>query len=836
MNLRLCSPRTVRSLLVATVFLCSALAYSQTPPAENAVNARMRALNNALLTLHGRMQQADAPTAQSLRSQAAPVTAQRAAALAKLIQSNPQDALSFAFSPALLSELSAKFPQSASQLESYLTVTGPVQHWVADYPGFKTSRSIWQMNVAGRSLYLHFTQEPPNLKADQLLQATGVVLGADMAVQTSVAQQTSAASTLGHFDDLLPTRGLRATWPFSFLMICGLMLSVPELRWKSWINRANVRAVARHFFAYAVVLALLLSTSTPASAQNSCTTKGVQNTLVILVNLPNGALPAGVTVAAMQDVFFAANTPGISLDGFLREASYGQTSATGEVVGPFNLTGNYTSCSDVGGAVLNDAIAAAISSGVNLNNYTRVFLVFPDIFACGWAGFASNSCTLNTSSGSWNSSVAFQAAAYATPRSQGVQVASHEIGHNMGLFHSGTIASGTDILGPITSPGTVTDMGDYWSTMGSPELGLYPAPQKAEVLGWMPSGTSFQTVQNSGTFTLQPLESNSGGLQALKVQRGTGNTEWLWIEYRQPLGSYDSTLFPQPFTGALIHYEDASTTLGHTYLPNFTPTDLSGNSPALAAGQTWTDPYSNLAVSVLAATSTGLTVNLNYGAVPCTAASPTVGMSPPNPSIYPGQSASYSASITNNDSSACSPTTINLSSSQPSGWSTSLSTASVMLAPGQSITVAMAKAAPMGTPAGTYAVNLSATKSSLSTSATANATVIAPASMSVSLAASGSAFVPPATVSLTASVLNGGVPASGANVTFALTAPNGSTATQSSTTNSSGIATWNYKLNGKSATGTYYAVAQARLSSGGGKKGTSSTQSTSSGSVSFVVQ
>lgn len=838
MNLRIRSPRTVRSLLIAITLFASALASSQTSPTDSPAAARMRVLNNALLNVHGQMQHADTNSARTLRSQAGTVIAQRATALAKLIQSNPHEALSFALSPELLADLSAKFPQSVAQLESHTTVTGPVQHWVADYPGFKSSRSIWQMTVGGRSLYLHFAQYPVNVQSDQVLQATGVVLGSDMAVESSVSQQTSAASALDNSGDRLARQHSQhgSSWPISLLMICGLLFSAPELRWRVRLTRENVRTVLQHILVYTVLFALVVFASSSTFAQNACTTKGVQNTLVILVNLPNGALPAGVTVPAMQDVFFAGNTPGSSLDGFLREASYGQASATGQVVGPFNLTGTYTSCSDVGGAVLNDAIAATVASGVNLNNYTRVFLVFPDIFACGWAGFASNSCTLSTTSGSWNASVAFQAAAYATPRSQGVQVASHELGHNMGLFHSGTIASGTDILGPITSPGAVTDMGDYWSTMGSPELGLYPAPQKAEVLGWMPSGTSFQTVQSSGTFTVQPLEANPGGLQALKVQRGTGNNEWLWIEYRQPLGNYDSTLFPQPFTGALIHYEDASTTVGHTYLPNFTPTDLSGNSPALAAGQTWTDPYSNLSVAVLSASSTGLTVNVNYGAAPCTAASPTVAVSPLNPSIYPGQSASYSAVITNNDSSACSSTTINLGSSEPSGWSTSLSALSVTLSPGQSTTVTMGKGAPMGTPAGTYAVNLSATKNSSSTSGAANATVMAPPSMSISLTASGSTFVPPATVSLTALVLNGGVPASGTNVTFAVTTPSGATATQGSTTNSSGIATWNYKVTGKSTSGTYYAVAKAGLSSGGGKKGASSTQSTSSGSISFVVQ
>src|SRR5207253_6738147 len=130
------------------------------------------------------------------------------------------------------------------------------------------------------------------------------------------------------------------------------------------------------------------------------------------------------------------------------------------------------------------------------------------------------------------------------------------------------------------------ELGDYWSTM-SQNLGIYPAQQKAEILNWMASGANYQVVQSSGTWSLQPLEVSPAGLQALKVQRGTGNNAWLWVEYRQPIGNYDSTLSPQPFSGALIHYEDSSTAPGHTYLTNFTPSNTSWNSPALAAGKTW---------------------------------------------------------------------------------------------------------------------------------------------------------------------------------------------------------------------------------------------------------
>jgi hypothetical protein len=691
------------------------------------------------------------------------------------------------------------------------------------------------MRLEATNLNLHFAyQEPPNLKGGSVMQATGVVAGYAMAVETSRIVQSTAASTAVFaptITTLDPTNFVRERrGPMFILLLCGVALLV-----LGRLEASEVRKQVSQYVACAMAFMIFGFNPGIASAQTSgCSATGVQNTLVILVTFPGVALPAGVTTQSLNDSFFGTST-GASLDGFLRDASYGETSGTGNVFGPYTLTGTYSTCTDVGGAVLNDAIAAAIAGGANLSSYSRVFLVFPDTLSCGWAGFASNSCTINSSSGSFNASLAYLAARYVANRADTVSLASHEIGHNFGLLHSGIITAGSDVLGPISSPGTMYDQnGDYWSTMGELVLGTYPSPQKAEVLGWTAPSTNYETVQSNGTYTVQPLETGPAGLQALKIQRGTGNNAWLWVEYRQPIDNYDSTLLPQPFSGALIHYEDANTQTGHTYLPNFTPSDTSWNSPALAVGKTWTDPYSNVSISVLSATTSGLTVSVNYGATPCTSSAPGVAVSPLNPSIYPGQSASYSVSVTNNNSSGCSSSTINLGSTEPSGWTTFLSSSSLTLSPGQSASLTMGKGAPNGTPPGTYAVNLNASSNSASNTGTANATVMTPSSLAVSVSLSGSTFSRPSTVSITADVISGGTAASGATVTFTLIPPNGNTTTQTVTSGSNGLAAWNYKLNSRSQVGLYSLSAQAALGSGSKKNAT--TQTVGSNTVTFTVQ
>src|SRR5262249_41478185 len=150
----------------------------------------------------------------------------------------------------------------------------------------------------------------------------------------------------------------------------------------------------------------------------------------------------------------------------------------------------------------------------------------------------------------------------------------------------------------------------------------------------------------------------------------------------------------------------------------------------------WSDPYTNLSLSVQSATSTGLTVNVSYGSTPCTQANPTVASSPFDPSTNPGNSAEYNVSITNNDSAGCSASTFHLGSTLPSSWPTSFSSSSVSLSPGETGSVTMTKTVPSATGPGTYAVNVSATNAGTNAylgNSNANVTVISAPSTTVSL-------------------------------------------------------------------------------------------------------
>lgn len=275
--------------------------------------------------------------------------------------------------------------------------------------------------------------------------------------------------------------------------------------------------------------------------------------------------------------------------------------------------------------------------------------------------------------------------------------------------------------------------------MGSWSFGQYDTPQKAELLNWLASGTHYQTVQTAGTYSLQPMETSPARLQALKIQRGTGNNAWLWVEYRQPVGNYGSTLPSEVFSGALIHYEDSLTGI-HTHLLDFTAGDGNWTNVALAPGQTWQDPYTNVSLTVQSATASALTLNVSYGTAPCTHASPTVTLSPVNPTVYLGASAIYTVSIRNNDAPGCSTGTFTLASGQPAGWPFAFSESTITVSPGQSLSATLTETVTATTTPRTYPVSVTATSGTYAGTGAANCTAVAPLPLSTALSVAGLDF------------------------------------------------------------------------------------------------
>ncbi len=358
------------------------------------------------------------------------------------------------------------------------------------------------------------------------------------------------------------------------------------------------------------------------NANSPCTTTGEQKTVVLLLNYPSTPLTSGYTQSYVNNAFFG---PAPSVSDYWREVSYGSTFATGDVFGPFTLTADYD-CSQPD-EILQDAIQVADAT-VDFTAYKHIFLILPVVMTryCGWDGLAQIGCSTQSSpsKGNFTASVSWLDALSIGPNIFGpigglTTTAIHEGGHNFGLRHASSTDYDTLPVGPIGLAGVHAEYGDPFSQMGL-NPGHFAAPHK-NMLGWLSPDTGWQEVESGGTWTIAPLSSQaSDAPHALRVQRGTGNQQWLWIEYRQPIGSYEPIVLDngllRDFSGAVIHIEDPSQTswAGFTELLDFQPLRFPNdfNNAMLKAGTTWSDPYSNLTLTVGAATSTGLAVTVSY--------------------------------------------------------------------------------------------------------------------------------------------------------------------------------------------------------------------------------
>jgi len=230
--------------------------------------------------------------------------------------------------------------------------------------------------------------------------------------------------------------------------------------------------------------------STPPPSIPVPNTFGVQSVLVILVNFQDDAVQP-YTLAEAQNMFLG------TLNSFIQENSYQQTSITGAVVGWYTIPVSVSTC-DIG-QIATGAQNAATAAGVNLSNYNRYVYAYPQDFACAFGGASdvggnpSNSW-INGTTGPGGTTL-------------DIQVIDHELGHAFGLWHSHSLSCGATAV--ICSSGTVTEYGDLMDTMGAPQSASaeYNAFQK-ERLGWLNYGASpsIQTVTTTGTYTINPYE------------------------------------------------------------------------------------------------------------------------------------------------------------------------------------------------------------------------------------------------------------------------------------------------------------------------------------------
>lgn len=429
---------------------------------------------------------------------------------------------------------------------------------------------------------------------------------------------------------------------------------------------------------------------------------GAQSTIVILVNFSDNAVQPYTAASAKSLVF-------TTVSNFDLENSYGQTWLTGDVAGWYTIPLSSTVCDYA--SIQTYARSAATAAGVNLANYAHQVYAFP-ANACGWWGLGSVG---GAPSSAWING-SFQ-----------LQVVAHEMGHNLGLYHAHSLSCGGVTLGTTC---TSSEYGDTLDTMGYSAY-HFNSFQK-ERLGWLGYGSSpaLTTVTSSGTYAIDPYETNGSASKALKIARGTTGS-YFYLELRRGLG-FDASLGSNSNISSGVVFHLASPSDGaSSNLLDMTPVNGSFSDPALVAGQTFTDSDSGVSVVVNSVSSTGASISVALGGAPppappatCANVAPTVGLVPSQTSgVAAGTAVAFTLSLTNNDVSPCTSSTFGLSAVVPSGWIGSFSTTSLTVAPGASGSATLTVTSPTTAANGSFTITAAARNSAATTAATSASAV-----------------------------------------------------------------------------------------------------------------
>jgi hypothetical protein len=377
-------------------------------------------------------------------------------------------------------------------------------------------------------------------------------------------------------------------------------------------------------------------------------TLGEQRTLVLLVNFRDNA-STPYTLNTAENVVFNSGS------AYFREVSYGHTWLAGDVYGWFTLEMDSAPCDPARIATL--AGEAAVAAGVDVARYTRFVYMFPEI-ACPWWGRGSVG---GSPTNAWVNG-------YLDYR-----VVSHELGHNLGLYHAHSLACGTS---SITPPCTTAENGDKLDLMGG-NWGHYNGFMK-ERLGWVGSTNHppVKLIEASGNYWIEPASSApAGGAKALKVLKSvdsSGQPTSYYIEFRQGTG-FDAFLNSSAnvLHGVVVHTGSGSD--GNTsYLIDMTPETTAWDDVALVVGRTFADPTAGIEITTLSADSSGALVSVNVTAPPPppAAVAPTISVTTSQATFSRGQVASIAASVRLGTTAAAG-ASVNFKVTRPNGTSSS---------------------------------------------------------------------------------------------------------------------------------------------------------------------
>ena len=408
--------------------------------------------------------------------------------------------------------------------------------------------------------------------------------------------------------------------------------SAPALRHGQFVTLSGRTSLSDLYVLAASTESVTSSTASESTADAAVA--GDQRTLVIAANFSDKTLSC--SVSDIEAVMFN-RTDGRTVDALYREMSHGLVSLTGSVVGAATLNASSSDPCDIT-AWADEADRYAVARGIDLESFPRRVYVMPPN-SCPAAGMAHVGAP-KTRAWIFTCDMA--------------DVYAHELGHNFGMQHASTPAD---------------EYGDTSDVMGMSveRLRGINAPH-ARQMGWLPVGQAPE-ITDSGSHDIAPLQldpSVAVAPQVLRVPVPDSN-DYYYLSYRRPIG-FDADLCCGYVERVNVHRGAA--VASRTYYLG-----------SLGDGESLTDPATGFSVRQTRHDNYTASVFVQQGQS-CGQRAPSLIPDVLDATAAAGGTVAYTVTVVNNDASACSPTTFDLSVTSPSGWTSRFSTTRLSLTPG----------------------------------------------------------------------------------------------------------------------------------------------------------
>lgn len=332
----------------------------------------------------------------------------------------------------------------------------------------------------------------------------------------------------------------------------------------------------------------------------SCTTTGPQSAIVVPVNYINdtGTSPS---VATINDVYFGAQD---SLAHYWDEVSDSGASVSGTALNWHTLdnTVNSGNACDMTNEIRQQALDYAATQ-LDISQYTRLFIVMRTPSQSCPRGIATTTCSIIPTTDQSNaaniSTHWVKSNLVGGTRTTAVDLVVHEAGHNLGMRHAGILEWGGQSTGPVQerAGSSFDELGDYYDSMGGSVIPSHYNAHHKNHIGWLPA-ESIIWANGSGSFTVEPLSANTGGVQAIKLYRGAdlgGLKEYFWLSTRNDSG-YDALMNNLGKGAVHIQLQSSENDL-FTYAIDSTPATSSSFDTPLQPGLQLYDSFTGISIT-----------------------------------------------------------------------------------------------------------------------------------------------------------------------------------------------------------------------------------------------